>query len=213
MPQSALARAVLLFVGGLTILFAGVAAWRWTHQPVANVARTDGTKATGSALVGGPFELIDQAGRTLSEADFHGRYMLVYFGYTYCPDVCPTSLTVMTRALQALESSDSMLAAQVAPIFITIDPERDTVEALAAYAPHFHERLVALTGTPAQVAVAAKAYRVYFAKARDDSASDYLMDHSGFIYLMDPEGRYLTHFAHDATPDTIVQAVRRAAGA
>lgn len=213
MPQSALARAVLLFVGGLTILFAGVAAWLWTQQPAAQVASMSGTTSTGNALVGGPFELIDQTGQARSEADFRGRYMLVYFGYTFCPDVCPTSLTVMTRALQALTETDPKLAAQVAPIFITIDPERDTVEALAAYAPHFHERLVALTGTAAQVAAAAKAYRVYFAKVEDDSASDYLVDHSGFIYLMDPEGRYLTHFTHDATPDTILQAVMRGAGA
>jgi len=213
MPQSTLARAVLIFVGGLTILFAGFAAWLWTQQPAANVASRGATTSTGSALVGGPFELIDQAGRTRSEADFRGSYMLVYFGYTFCPDVCPTSLTVMTRALQALKDTDPGLAAKVVPIFITVDPERDTVEALATYAPHFHESLVALTGTAAQVAAAAKAYRVYYAKAEDDSASDYLMDHSSFIFLMDPDGRYLTHFAHDATPDTILKALIRGAGA
>lgn len=213
MPQSTLARAVLLFVGGLTILFAGVAAWHWTQQPAAGVAGTGGTTSTGRALVGGPFELVDQAGRTRTEADFRGRYMLVYFGYTFCPDICPTSLTIMTRALQALKDKDPGLAAKVVPVFVTVDPERDTVEALAAYAPHFHERLVALTGTAAQVAAAAKAYRVYYAKVEDDSASDYLVDHSGFIYLMDPEGRYLTHFAHDATPDEILQALVRGAGA
>ncbi len=213
MPQSILARAVLLFVGGLTILLAGVAAWLWTQQPAPNVASMGGTASTSRALVGGPFELIDQAGRARSEADFRGRYMLVYFGHSFCPDVCPTSLTVMTRALQALNDTEPGLAAKIVPIFITVDPERDTVEALAAYAPHFHERLVALTGTAAQVGAAAKAYRVYYAKVEDDYASDYLVDHSGFIYLMDPEGRYVTHFTHDATSDTILRAVLRRAGA
>jgi protein SCO1/2 len=209
MPQSALARAALIFAGGMTLLAVGLAAWLLSQQPGPSRGPT---ASRGTALVGGPFELIDQHGRTRRDAEFRGRSMLVYFGYTFCPDICPTSLMVMTRTLQALEAADPDLAAGVVPIFVTIDPERDTVEALAAYAPHFHQRLVALTGSTAQVAAAAKAYRVFYAKAVDDSASDYLMDHSGFIYLMDPDGSYRTHFTHDATPETILQTLRRPAG-
>ncbi len=209
MPRSALARALLIFGFGLGLLSLGLAAWLWTQQSPGTLATVGPGSSSGTALLGGPFELRDQHGQVRREAEFRGRYLLVYFGYTFCPDFCPTSLTVMTRALEALEGADPELAQKVDPIFITIDPGRDTVEALAAYAPHFHDRLVALTGTREQVAKAAKAYRVYYAKAEDAGASDYLMDHSIFIYLMDPEGRYLAHFAHNATPEDIVGALRR----
>ena len=126
--------------------------------------------------------------RPRSDRDFRGRYLLLTFGYTYCPDVCPTSLMTMTAALDRLAESDPGLARRVVPLLITVDPERDTVEVLAAYATHFHESLVALTGTPEQIAAAAEAYRVYYAKAEVEGG-DYLMDHSAFIFLMGPEGR------------------------
>ena len=153
--------------------------------------------AGGEALVGGPFRLTDQHGAEVTEQDFAGRYMLIYFGYTYCPDFCPISLANMTQALDLLPPDQ---AEQVVPILITVDPERDTVEQLAEYAPLFHPSLVALTGRPRQIKAAAKAYRVYFAKAGNGDSDTYLMDHSSFIYLMGPDGRYVRHFATTPRP-------------
>jgi protein SCO1/2 len=158
----------------------------------------------GVALVGGPFELVDSTGRTVRDDAFRGRLMLVYFGYTWCPDVCPTELQNMSAALDLLGDD----AAEVAPIFITVDPERDTVETMAEYQEHFHPSLVALTGSPTQVAAAAKAYRVYYAKGPADRPGEYLMDHSSFVYLMDRKGGYLTHFAPATPPEQMAARIR-----
>jgi len=194
-------RAVALGAVVLVIVVAvGAAAW---------FLLTPGTKsmAGGEALVGGPFTLTDQHGAVVTEQDFAGSYMLIYFGYTYCPDFCPMSLSNMTQALDLLAPEQ---AEQVVPILITVDPERDTVEQLAEYAPLFHPRLVALTGTPEETRQAAKAYRVYFSKAGNGDGSDYLMDHSTFIYLMGPDGKYVRHFSHSATPEEIAAGIAAA---
>jgi len=148
---------------------------------------------SGVALVGGPFTLTDQDGRTVSEKSFAGKYMLVFFGYTYCPDICPTELQVMSAALDQI----GPVADRIQPIFISIDPARDTPEVLKSYVGNFGPRLIGLTGTPEQIAAVAKAYRVYYARAGNTaSATDYLMDHSSIIYLMGPDGRFLTHMAY-----------------
>ena len=161
----------------------------------------------GQAAIGGPFRLTDQNGGRVSNQDFAGKYMLIYFGYTYCPDICPMTLANMTAALDELPPD---LAEQVVPIFITVDPKRDTVEQLAAYAPAFHPRLVALTGTDAEVKAATRAYRVYFRQAGgEEGGGDYLVDHSSFIYLMGPQGAYRAHFSHDASPERIASGVQR----
>ena len=211
MPQSALARAFLVLLLGLSVLAAGVAGWLWSQRGGPAVAVTGPTSSQGTALVGGPFELVDQNGRPRSAADFRGRYMLIYFGYTYCPDICPTSLLAMTQGLDLLAETDPETAAKVAPIFITVDPERDTVETMAAYASSFHEDLVALTGTAEQTAGAAKAYRVYYAR-HEDGGGDYLMDHTSLIYLMGPDGAYLSHFGHTAQADEIAAGLRQYLG-
>jgi cytochrome oxidase Cu insertion factor (SCO1/SenC/PrrC family) len=174
------------------------------------LAPTTRSMAGGEALVGGPFTLTDQHGAEVTQQDFAGRYMLIYFGYTYCPDVCPMSLANMTQALDLLPPDE---AEQVVPIFVTVDPERDTVEQLAEYAPLFHPRLVALTGNSEATKAAAQAYRVYFAKAGDDDSDAYLMDHSTFIYLMGPDGKYVRHFAHNAAPEEIATAIEAAIAA
>ncbi len=212
LPQPPLARAVLIFAVGLALLVLGAAAWILTSPLDRGSAVTGGVTSSGTALVGGPFELVDQHGRTRRDAEFRGRPMLVYFGYTYCPDVCPTSLMAMSQGLDAFAVSNPDLAKEVVPVFVTVDPARDTVATLSAYAPHFHEDLVALTGTAEQVAGAAKAYRVYYAKAEDDGTGDYLMDHSGFIYLMDREGGYRAHFPHSATAEQIAAGLEQHIG-
>ena len=146
--------------------------------------------------IGGPFVLTDSRGGAVTDADLRGRYMLIYFGFTYCPDVCPTKLGEMTWALDALATESPERADRVTPIFITVDPARDTGPALADYIAHFHPRFVALTGTEDQIAAAARAYNVTFREVPIDDGADYLMDHTSYIFLMDPDGAYVTHFEY-----------------
>jgi cytochrome oxidase Cu insertion factor (SCO1/SenC/PrrC family) len=157
-------------------------------------------RSVGQALVGGTFALIDHTGRRVTDRDFHGKFMLVFFGFTNCPDVCPTALQVMAAALDKLGPA----AERITPVFISIDPERDTPAALALYVASFHPRLVGLTGSQAEVDAVAKAYRVYVKKVPDPkSTAGYTMDHSSIIYVMGPDGSYRTHFTHAVNPDTM----------
>jgi cytochrome oxidase Cu insertion factor (SCO1/SenC/PrrC family) len=156
--------------------------------------------------IGGPFALVNQQGEPVTEKSFAGRYMLVYFGYTYCPDVCPTELQTMNNALEILGDQSK----GIDPVFITIDPERDTVEQMKTYASHFHPRLQALTGTIDQTKAAARAYGVYFARARDTGATtEYLMDHSSIVFLMGLDGGYVTHFRGGTSPEDMARQIRR----
>lgn len=158
--------------------------------------------------IGGPFTLVDVDERPVTEADFAGRYMLVYFGYTYCPDVCPTELFEMTQALETFEAEAPAQAARVTPVFITVDPARDTPQALSDYMAHFHPRFVALTGPEPAIAAAADAYQASYGRVAIDEGRDYLMDHTSYVYLMGPDGRYMTHFT--AADDTADKAKRLA---
>lgn len=168
---------------------------------------TDADAPKPALAVGGPFTLVDHDGRTRTDADFRGRSMLVYFGFTYCPDVCPTALTTVGQALTLLGAD----ADKVAPVFITVDPERDTPEQLREYVRHFHPRLTGLTGSKEQIAAVAKAYRVYFAKARPQGApeDEYAMDHTSIVYLMGPDGKFVAHFSHGTEPEAMAARVRR----
>ena len=132
--------------------------------------------------------------------------MLVYFGYTFCPDVCPTT---MFNASAALDGIGPELAAKVRLVFVSIDPERDTPEIVKDYAGHFRPGTVGLTGTPEQVAGAARSFRIYYRKAAPDEEGDYLVDHSSILFLMDGEGRYVTHFSHRATADDMAAALKK----
>jgi cytochrome oxidase Cu insertion factor (SCO1/SenC/PrrC family) len=190
------------------VLGGGWLAWHLARPPITITAAT----TSGTPDVGGPFALVDQTGARRGDAEFRGRYMLIYFGYTYCPDICPTTLLTMSRALELLRERAPRAADQVVPVFITVDPERDTVEAMAAYAPSFHPDLVALTGSAEEIAAAAKAYRVYYAKVEDEASGTYLMDHSSFIFLMGPDGEYVTHFDHLAPPEDIAAGLERRIG-
>lgn len=162
-----------------------------------------GVQLAQGVSLGGPFTLVDQAGRTVTERDFAGRMLLVYFGFTYCPDVCPTELGTIASALDAMGPAGE----RVTPVFISIDPERDTPAAMADYVSRFHPRLVGLTGSAEQVAQAARAYRVYYAKARQRDTTEYTMDHSSFIYLVGPDGRVRSLFRPETTPEAIAAAV------
>ena len=143
--------------------------------------------------IGGAFALIDQNGARRTDADFRGKFMLVYFGFTYCPDVCPTDLQQMGLAVERLGPAGDA----VQPIFITVDPERDTAEHLKDYVAMFHSRFIGFTGDAAAINEVARAYRVYYAKfelSKSDDKSDYTVDHSAFIYMMGPNGEYLGFF-------------------
>lgn len=179
-------RSIVIFAAIVLALAAGLGGYALMNRQLP------GHLSTGTALVGGPFTLTDQYGRKVSEKDFLGRYMLVFFGFTYCPDICPTELQVMTAALDAMGPG----AEKIQPVFITIDPERDTPEVMKAYVENFSPRLIGLTGTPEDIAAVAKAYRVYYAKAPNQASPEsYLMDHSSIIYLMGPDGGFVKHFA------------------
>jgi len=162
---------------------------------------------TGSVAIGGEFELIDAKGNTVTDKDMHGSYTLVNFGYTFCPDVCPTGLQTASMALDLLPMRKSN---KVVSLFITIDPERDTPEVMGEYVKHFHKSLVGLSGSQEQVDKAAKAYRVYYKKVVEEGKPDdeYLMDHSAFQYLMGPDGKYVTHFPHGIAPEAMAQKMK-----
>lgn len=159
-------------------------------------------------LFGGPFTLTDHTGKTRTDKDFRGQFMLVYFGYTFCPDLCPTDLNTIGVALDQLPKAK---ANRIQPLFISVDPERDTQELLSQYVPHFHPRLIGMTGTEEQVAAVAKSYRVHRAKVIIDSKApeDYLINHGSLTYLMDPEGNFVTIFPHDTKPEKISAALKK----
>jgi len=163
-------------------------------------------ETSGTALIGGPFALVDQNGKQVTDQDFRGRDMLVFFGFTHCPDICPAELQVMAQALDQLGDK----AKKVVPIFISVDPERDTPQAMKAYVESFGSNFVGLTGSPEAVAAAAKAYRVSYSKIENKaSPGDYSVDHSALAYLMGPDGKYLTHFAYGMTPKEMAEKLER----
>jgi protein SCO1/2 len=161
---------------------------------------------SGKALIGGPFELAGEDGKTVTDKDFRGRYMLVFFGFTHCPDICPAELQVMSAALEDLGAD----ADKVVPIFITLDPERDTPEAVTAYVQNFGTNFVGLTGSPEAIEKAAKAYRVTYQKFQDESmGEDYSIDHSALVYLMGPDGAFVTHIPYGTPPKKMAETLRR----
>src|ERR1700730_8062675 len=158
----------------------------------------------GRGSVGGPFMLTDQTGRQRSDTEFRGKLMVVYFGYTYCPDICPTDLMAITQALDALGPA----AEDVQPVFITIDPERDN-KVLADYVSAFHHSLVGLTGSPEEIRNVANAYKAFYVKVQDERSGDYSIDHAGVIYLMGRNGEYLGFMPPQTNPDRLTEVLRK----
>ena len=173
---------------------------------VANPQGGQPVQSSGAALIGGPFSLVGADGKPVTDRDFRGRYMLIFFGFTHCPDICPAELQVIAQALEQLGDK----AKTVVPIFITLDPERDTPEAMANYVKSFGPNFVGLTGSPEAIAAAAKAYRVAYSQVENkDSPGDYSVDHSALVYLMDPEGRYVTHFSYGLSADQMAEKLEK----
>lgn len=152
---------------------------------------TDARPPLEGARIGGPFTLVDQNGKTVRDTDFAGQYRLVYFGYSFCPDICPVDLQKLMRGLAQFEKDDAARGAKIAPLFITVDPARDTPAALKPFVARYHPRLLGLTGTPEQIAAAAKAYVVTYHKVDGSAPDRYLMAHSQLAFLMGPDGKPL----------------------
>jgi cytochrome oxidase Cu insertion factor (SCO1/SenC/PrrC family) len=186
--------ALYIFAG---FWFGGLAAFALFPAARERLLPSVNVRSMGQALVGGAFTLTDQTGKRVTDRDFRGKFLLVYFGFTNCPDVCPTALQVMAAALDKLGAD----AERITPVLITVDPEHDTPALLASYVASFHPRLVGLTGSPAEIEAVTKAYRVYVKKVPDPkSTAGYTMDHSSIIYVVGPDGAYRTHFTHATAP-------------
>lgn len=201
-------RSLLLLVVALVTLaaVAAVGSWWLLERAQAPVGASGGGEVAPAVAIGGPFELTAHTGERVSDRDFRGRWLLVFFGYTFCPDVCPTTLGTVAVVMDEL----GPLAEKVQPLFVTVDPERDTPDVLAEYVAQFHPEIVGLTGTPEEIAAVARAYRAFYRKVVPEGgdAADYLMDHSAYLYLMGPDGGFVRVFSHTQGPDEIADAIR-----
>jgi protein SCO1/2 len=193
-----LVAAVAVGLGGRYLILGG------NDRPVAQ-----NSGGSGKALVGGPFQMTDQNGQAVTEASYAGRYMMVFFGYTFCPDVCPQGLQVIGDALDIYAEKGGD-ADKIVPLFVTVDPERDTPEIMKDYLSNFRPGIQGLSGSIEQTTAIGKAYRVYYAKVKDpDSSADYLMDHTSLIYFMGPDGGYAGHFSHTSTSEQIAEKLAK----
>lgn len=186
-------------------LSAAVAATLVLLVPACSSGTSDADAPLAGAKIGGPFTLVGKDGRTVRYSDFDGKYRILYFGYTFCPDVCPTTLADEAAALGKLPPAE---AARIQPLFITVDPERDTPKVVKGYAATFYPRMVGLTGSVEQITAVERAYKVYAAKAPGENGA-YTMDHSSIIYLMGPDGRFLAHFAHGVSVDQMAEELHK----
>jgi protein SCO1/2 len=185
------------------LMLAGIAAVDAQTQSSRSAAELMDAVMWSREPIGGPFALIDHTGKPRTDKDFRGKLVLVYFGFTYCPDVCPTDLQNIGLALDMLREAGE----RVQPLFITVDPARDTPEHLKDYVPMFHPRLIGLTGDAASIRSAAAAYRAYYAQV-PLKENDYTVDHSSFIYLMGADGQYLGFFPPGTPPDRLAETIR-----
>jgi protein SCO1 len=162
---------------------------------------------SGTALVGGPFTMLNQKGETVTDKTYLGKPMLLFFGFTFCPDVCPTELQVMSAALSELGDK----GADIQPIFVTIDPERDTPAVMTSYVSNFGDRFIGLTGSAAQIAEMAQTYRVFYARQENKAdPQNYQMDHSSIIYLMGTDGKFLKHFSYSTDAKALADGIQKA---
>jgi len=211
-PQSSRRRLLIVALAALlaALIVAGIVL-ALQPQGVKPVAQSGAPQSSGimrlppGADLGGPFRLVDQDGKAVTDASYAGKFMLIYFGFTFCPDVCPTELQAMATAVDDLGSPGEM----VQPILISVDPERDKPAQLKDYVAAFHPRLVGLTGSGEEIAAAAKAYRVYYAKGPADADGNYVMDHTSFVYLMGPDGKLRSVFRAGTAPEMMAAEMQK----
>jgi protein SCO1/2 len=197
-------------------------AWFFFGLAFCLIPESGTAKSNSTSIVGGAYSLVDHSGRAVTDRDFHGKFVLMFFGYTFCPDVCPTDLQIMSEALDALGPS----AKKIQPLFVTLDPARDTPEVMREYVSNFHPRLIGLTGTATNIDAAAKAFRVGYYKvipgqppepdgrSQNDpqepvGAAEYLLAHSAVTYLMGPGGQFIRVFNHQSDPAAMASEIRR----
>ncbi len=192
----------LVTIAAMAVIFV-----RYDNPSTSTTSSTISTGLPNTSLPGGAFTLTDHTGKIVTDTDFLGKYMLVYFGYSFCPDVCPLELQKITLALNALEQQ-GFNTEPIQPLFISVDPERDTVEELALYIPQFHENMLGLHGTPDQIAALAKAYKVYYRKVESPDMADYLVDHLNVLFLMGRDGQYKRIFTARDSLDDVVGALK-----
>ena len=182
---------------------------------IACNAASDGSTAADSepplagARIGGNFTLTNQDGGKTSESEFKGQYRIIYFGYSYCPDVCPIDLANIMLGLKQAEKENPALSKKIQPIFISVDPERDTPAVLKQYVSAFHPRLIGLTGTAEEIAAVAEKYLIIYDIRKDESSSEYLVDHSRQAYLFGPDGEPLALLPFDGTPQDVAAEINR----
>lgn len=205
-------------MAGLTMNNATFSLWRAASAalvlalfaPLAGCGSAPEKPPLADAGIGGPFTLTDQDGRKVSDSDFAGKYRLIYFGYTFCPDVCPVDVQVLMKGYRQLEASNPALAARIQPIFITVDPERDTPAVLKQFVGAFHPKLIGLTGTPAEIAAVAKQFAIYYRKQPAAAGSNaYLVDHSRQAILFGPKGEPLALITQDKDAAAVVTDLER----
>ena len=203
---------------GLTLAAAGAVAVAGTFlikgplgpTPTSGPAVVGKTVTTGTATIGGPFTLVSTSGETVTDRSYRGKWLLIFFGYTYCPDVCPTSLNNMSVALDMLGKD----ASNIQPLFITVDPQRDTRDVIAAYLKSFDPRIVGLTGSQTQIDSVVKAYRVYAESQKGEErqavdGENYLVAHSSYIYLIDQQGKFVNVIQGTSAGEEIAAWVRK----
>jgi protein SCO1/2 len=192
--------ALFAFVVGIA-----VAQYVFTASPTAPSAAMGTRVPVVAGKFGGDFTLTQQ-GKSVKLSDFQDKVVVLYFGYTSCPDICPTSLATLSAGLKTLSAAE---LAQVQPIFISVDPERDAGDNLMKYAQHFHPNLIGITGTADEVQQAARQYGAFYAKVQSNSAMGYLIDHTSNTYLISKAGQFVTILPHDMTPDTVAAGIRQ----
>ena len=195
--------------GGLLLLLLSLLLAACGQAPVPDDSPVKGAAMGRNGPHGGHFTLTDQNGRRVSDTDFAGRYRLIYFGYTFCPDVCPVDMRVIGAGLRRFEQQDRALGAKVQPIFISVDPARDTPAVLREFVANFHPRLIGLTGTPDELAGVARDYGAYFQRREGATAGSYLMDHSRTAVLYGPENEPLAIIPYDQGPEGVASELAR----
>lgn len=211
MTTPALRRLLIVGLAALIAVLVVAGVVLWLQPKPTPVAQSGAPQSSGvmrlppGSELGGPFRLVDQDGKSVTDASYAGKFMLVYFGFTFCPDVCPTELQAMATAIDDLGSPGDM----VQPILISIDPARDRPAQLKDYVAAFHPRLVGLTGSSEEIAAAAKAYRVYYAKGPADADGNYVMDHTSFVYLMGPDGKLRSVFRAGTSPEVMAAEMQK----
>ena len=204
MGRHVLAIRVMLACAGLVMVVVWPSPMTRAEPPkVPTAAELMDDLMWGRGEIGGPFELIDHTGRRRTDTDFRGRLLLVYFGYMFCPDICPTDLQAIAAAVDELGPA----GAHVQPLFISVDPERDTPSQLAHYVGSFHPRLIGLTGSAQEIRSVAMAYKVWYAKVDDPRMATYVMEHSAYIYLIDAKGGYVGFFPPGTSPERLAKAI------